>query len=197
LFLKGRGQFKNRFYLHQCKEWLLDIYKKQNKITEYRELCKELYFSGQCEIKYYKQYKSTYGEEEWTGELETIISRLKKKLQGKPYPSFNIQYQLEDVYIEEKMWGELFELLKKTPNINALLHYSSYLIKDFTHELILLYREAINKATEYASNREGYRTIGAYLLKMSELPGGIEPAGALKTQLLEKYKNRPAMKDEF
>ena len=179
------------------KELLMGIYKKQNNVPKFRKLAKEFYYSGHYGINYYRQYKSTFGKEEWKDELKTIISTLGKEGQKRSYSGYNIDEPLAAVYIEEKMWGELFRLLQKSPDMHSLLRYSSYLVNDYAAELIPLYKDAIYFEAGKASDRTGYRTVVSYLLKMSEIRGGKEPAMLLKSHLLEKYHKRPAMKDEL
>ena len=95
------------------------------------------------------------------------------------------------------MWGELYGLLKKSPDINSLLQYSNYLVKDYANELIPLHKNAIDRAAEKASNRKDYRQVASYILNMSKMPGGKQIARLLVNQLITKYNKRPAMKDEL
>lgn len=179
------------------KELLMNIYKKKNNVPEFRKLAKELYYSGHYEMNYYRQYKSTFGKEEWEKEVKKIIASLGKEGQKRSYSRYYIHEPLAAVYIEEKMWGELLGLLQKSPDIHSLLRYSSYLVSDYAARLIPMFRDAIYYEAEKVSDRNGYRTVASYLLKMSKIRGGIEPARLLKNHLLEKYPKRPAMRDEL
>lgn len=178
------------------KEMLMDIYKKQNNTKELRAIAKELYYSGRYEMKYYREYKATFGKEEWDTESGKIIS-LHQKEKGSGFPFYYLPSNLANVYIEEKMWGELYELLQNNININALLQYSHYVVNDYAPGLVQLYKEAIENAAERASDRRGYHEIATYILKMAEIAGGSSSAKLLTTSLLEKYNKRPAMKDEL
>lgn len=179
------------------KEMLTDVYKKQNSIKELRIILKDLYYSCRYDMKYYRDYKSTFGKEEWNSELEKIINTHKKNETGGNFLFRSLPGHLAAVYIEEKMWGELFGLLKRYPNIHELLQYSHYLKKEYAPELILLYKNAIVQEAERASDRNAYREMASHIKKMSELPGGKEPAGLLINHLLAQYTKRPAMKDEL
>lgn len=180
------------------KEMLMEIYKKQNDVAKYRELAKELYFSNRHELKYYRQYKSTFSDEDkWKTELNNILEALIKETSGKKSVFSGMPRHIAELYIEEKMWKELYSLLKSCSDIFSLLEYYNYLVNDFHSELILLFKDAIIKEAFRVSDRKGYHTIANYLSKMSKIPGGKEAAGALREELLKKFYNRPAMKDEF
>ena len=148
-------------------------------------------------MNYYRDYKSTFGKEEWNSELEKIISTHKKNEKGGNSLFRTLPGHLASVYIEETMWGELFGLLQRYANIHGLMQYSNYLEKEYAPELIRLYKNAIIQEAERASNRNAYHEIATYIKKMSELPGGREPAGLLINQLMTQYTKRPAMKDEL
>jgi hypothetical protein len=47
------------------------------------------------------------------------------------------------------------------------------------------------------TGRDVYKELVQYLKQMAKLKGGLSAAKALKRSLLDKYKNRPAMKEEF
>jgi hypothetical protein len=179
------------------KEMLMDIYKRQNNLPELRTTVKDLYYSGRFEMKYYLEYKSTFGKEEWKAELEKIVNSHKKNEKGGQYQFKSMSYDLDAIYVEEEMWGDLFEMLQKEPNIYALLKYSRYLVKEYASELIPLYKNAINFAAQKASDRKGYHEVASYILKMAELPGGKESALNLKNEFIVKFNKRPALKDEL
>lgn len=178
------------------KEMLLDIYKRLNNVKEWRGIARDLYFSGRHEIKYYLEYKSTFQKEEWPPELEKMIATLRNQKNG-PYLFQAISSDLAAVYIEEKMWGELLGMLQKNANIHTVIQYSRYLVKDYAQDLIPLYNNAIAVTAERASDRKDYHEIASHIVKMAEIPGGKGPARQLANQLMEKYKQRRAMKDEL
>jgi hypothetical protein len=178
------------------KELLMDIYRKQNNVKKLRAIAKELYYSGRFEKKYYLEYKSTFKKDEWGVELENIINWHKKE-KAAHYLFQSVPYHLAAVYIEEKMWNELYGLLEKSPDIHSLLQYSHYLVKDYANELVLLYKNAIDRAAEKASKRKDYRQLASYILNMAKIPGGKETARLLISKLITKYDKRPAMRDEL
>ena len=200
LIQEGIGIATKEDYAGVMKDWkemLMDIYQKQNNVLELRAIAKDLYYSVHYEKKYYLEYKSTFGKEEWSQELEKIISNHKKGEKSGSYQFQSIPSHLAAVYIEEKLWDELYGLLQKSVNVQSLIQYSQYLVNGYAPELILMYKNAIDRVADRPSDRRGYKEIALYILKMSEIPGGKEPARLFVNRLMEKYNKRPAMKDEL
>ncbi len=181
--------------VHQFKDQLLDIYKKQKDSKNIRELSKELFLENQSSIEYYRTYKKTFNTKEWSDKCEEIIKKITKK-QPKNMWGYWFQSDLAAVFIEEKMWDRLLKDVQQANRIEITDRYSQYLKNDYPEELIILYKNSILK---YAENtgRNIYVDIVRYLKTMAKLKGGKEEAKSLMNTLLEQYKNRPAMKDEF
>ncbi len=179
------------------KEKLLDIYKQENNILEIKKYASELFFNGHYEMEYYRILKSTYSSNEWLNEKENIISRIIKKHEKKSHFGYYFSDPVATIYIEEGMWDRLFNLVKQNPRINILLNYTQYLKKSYSSELVEMYKLAIMDYAEKNTGRGAYIELVNYIKKMLDLQGGKEQARLITSQLLEKYKNRPAMKDEF
>jgi hypothetical protein len=177
------------------KKQLLQIYQEMKDIKNVRKFACELFLSGWNEISYYRILKGTWKKEDAESEREKIIEKLSKKNRG--FRNSYFPDSVAQLFIEEKMWSRLFEAVKNNPMIHALLTYSQYLKDDFSEELIEMYIPAIEKYAENNTGRSAYKDIINYLYKMSELRGGKEKAVSLMKTLLNTYKNRPAMKDEF
>lgn len=180
---------------HQFKDQLLDIYKKQNDQINIRKISHELYFENRGTIEYYRTYKGTFAPDEWKNEQEAIIKKLSSK-KGKSFWGYMFQSDLAAIYVEEQMWDRLLNEVKQADRIEITETYSKYLKETYPEELIVLYKNSILK---YAENtgRNIYADIVRYLKNMTKLKGGLNEAKMLKEQLLEQYKNRPAMKNEF
>ena len=181
--------------VHRLKGQLLDIYKKQKDTGKIREISKELFYESRHSMDYYRVYKRTYKTAEWPEECEEIIRRLLKD-KKKGYWGYVFQSDLADVYIEEKMWDRLFDEVKQSNKIEITDKYAKYLEEGYPDELILLYKNSIAR---YAANtgRNIYVEIVRYLENMAKIKGGKTVAKNLMQELIETYKNRPAMKDEF
>ncbi len=180
------------------KEMLLSVYKKKNNTREFRIISKDLYYSsGRYDMKYYREYKSSFRQEEWPAELDKIIKSHIKNDAGLSLRFRSVPAHLAEVYIEEKMLSELFSLVKKYESIHSLIHYTQYLIRDYSVDLIPMYECSILREAEHATGRNDYRKIAEYIRTMSKIPGGKEHVLPLITQLIEKFNKRPAMKDEL
>jgi hypothetical protein len=180
------------------KEQLLNIYQKQKDMANIRKWSLDLFFNSRREpMKYYKIYKNTFNAKEWTNERNRIVQQLLEEKKAPPrYGSYGY-IPLTEVYIEEKMWDELFRWIKASPNIRMLNEYLPYLKNDYASELLPLYRKAIIREAEKASNRNEYKALTYYIKKMEDIPGGKGQGPELAKELLRKHSNRPAMKDEF
>lgn len=181
--------------IRQFKDKLLEIYKKQKDQKKIRELSKELFYENRNSIDYYRVYKKTYTSEEWEKVRELLIRSVTIN-QSKNLLGYRFQPDLASIYIEEKMWDRLSKAVQKANRIEITEQYSRYLKNDYPEELVVLYRNGILK---YAENtgRNIYIDIVGYLKNMAKLNGGNVAAKQLMIELLETYKNRPAMKDEF
>ncbi len=179
------------------KEKLLDIYTQKNDTQEIKKHASELFFGGHYEMKYYRILKNTYNSNKWLNEKENIINRITKKIENKTHFGHYFPDTVAAIFIEEKMWERLFNLVKQNPRINILLDYTQYLKKSYSSELVEMYKSAIIDYAEKNTGRGAYIDLVNYIKKLSDIQGGKEQAGLISSQLLEKYKNRPAMKDEF
>jgi len=177
------------------KTQLLSIYIKQKDKKNIRKFSKDLYFEGRYSIEIYRIYKNTFSPIEWENELDKIISHFTKQQKNFKW-GYSFQSNLADVFIEEHMWKPLLDSVIKADKISITENYAKYLQNDYSEELLILYK---NNILKYAENtgREIYTHIVSFLKNMAKLDGGKQEAKDLMQKLLEMYRNRPAMKDEF
>lgn len=195
---KGIDQAKKDNYpgiVHSFKDMLLEIFNNENDTENIRWLSKELFMENTNSINYYTIYKNTFSPDEWDKSCEEIIQELaitkKRDYWGAVFNS-----DLAAVYIEESMWENLFSEVKKSNNIHIVEKYLQYLAPHYPNQLIPIYESAIQKFAEQ-TGRNIYAALVGYLRNMARLKGGDTVAKQLMLALLEKYKNRPAMKEEF
>ena len=179
------------------KEKLLEIYQKQNDNENIRKYAKELFLGSRYDMNFYKILKKSWSNELWNAEKEKIIAQIMKGYIKTTSYYYNFPSPVAEIYVEEKMWAELFTIVKKMANLNILNTYTKYLKDDYSQEFIEMYKTAIENYIDENTGRSAYKTIVDYLKEMSKITGGKETAKLLIKILLEKYKNRPAMKDEF
>lgn len=180
--------------VHNWKDQLLDLYKQQNKIKEYNNLARELFIENTSDIKYFRNFKQSTSKDNWAERRDELISELKNKKRG--YFNGIAIDDLAQIYIEEQLFDDLFKLVSKSKSINTIIRYTKYLKEDYSDDLIKMYEVGIY---EFAlqTGRNVYVELVQYLKKMTKLKGGLKAAKDLRESLLNKYKNRPAMKDEF
>lgn len=178
------------------RDWnnlLLEIYQEQNLQEELRGLSRSMFLHHSDEIKYYRIFKKTVEKAEWSAERNYIIEELKKRTKTN-FRHYYFPYDLVNVFIEEKMWPELFSEVKNANDISVTSRYAKYLQKDFSPELIEIYKDSITRYAQ-ATGRNIYEDVKKYLTEMSKLENGLAKTKALKEELLATYKNRPAMKE--
>jgi uncharacterized Zn finger protein len=180
--------------VHQWKDQLLELYRQQKETFKYNNLARELFIENTSDIKYFRIYKQTSPKNGWEAKRNKLIAELKNKKQG-----YYIGISLDDmaqVYIEEQMIEELFEIVSSSNSIHTIMKYTNHLKSKYPAELLEFYKAAIEIQAEQ-TGRNIYASLVNYLKQMAKLKGGLPAAKALKESLLDKYKNRPAMKEEF
>ena len=188
-----KDNYQGIVYRYQTQ--LLKIYTQQNDQKNIRKIAKDLYFNHHYSTDDYRTYKNTFSSDEWLDEREKIISHFTTKQKNYKWGYF-FNSNLADVYIEEQMWKPLMDDVIKSDTIEITERYRKYLEKDFSQELLILYYNNILKYSE-KTGREIYANIVGYLKNMAKLEGGLKEAKELMQKLLDMYRNRPAMKDEF
>ncbi len=180
--------------VRQWKDQLLELYKQQKQTLKYNKLARELFVENTSAIKYFKIYKQTSQKDDWEEKRDKLIVELKNKKRGY-YSGISLD-DLANIYIEEQMIDELFAIVSSSNSIHAIIKYTDHLKLKYPAELVEYYKAAIELEAEQ-TGRNVYVSLVQYLKQMAKLKGGLPAAKALKDSLLNKYKNRPAMKDEF
>lgn len=180
------------------KEKLLNISQRKKDIESTRKWALDLLLNQPHDkMKYYKTYKQTFPPEDWEHEKHNVIHKLQKDDEKPIGLGFGGPTTLTRVYIEEKMWDELYQWVESAPNVHVLDTFLPYLKNQYAEKLLPLYRKSIIKQAERPSKRSGYKTLASHLKKMATIPGGKDKAMELARELMRKHSNRPAMKDEF
>lgn len=180
--------------VHKWKDQLLELYKQQKEAYKYNKLARELFMENTSDINYFKIYKQTSPKEGWEEQRNKLITELKNKKRG-----YNSGISLDDlaqIYIEEQMIDELFKIVSSSNSIHTIIKYTNHLKAKYPAELLEYYKAAIEIRAKH-TGRDVYVALVQYLNQMSKLKGGLPAAKALKEALLDKYKKRPAMKEEF
>lgn len=181
--------------VNDFKVQLLTIFQQLKDDKNIRTLAFNLYWNGREPMKYYRIYKKTIPKKEWEKYRDQIINKHLKE-QSNPYFVSHFNDKLADIYQEEKMIDALFKEVKRAKSISIIEEYQNLLKQHYSDDLIQLYAESIDKMA-INTGRSVYVEIVYYLKKLSKLNNGQDAAIMLSRELLERYKNRPAMKEEF
>ncbi len=180
--------------IHQWKDQLLELYKQQKQAFKYNKLARELFVENTSDIKYFKVYKQTSPKDDWEEKRNKLIAELNNNKRGY-YGGISLD-DLAKIYIEEQMIDELFAIVSSSNSIHTIIKYTKHLKEKFPAELLEYYKAAIEIQAEQ-TGRNVYVSLVDYLKQMAKLKGGLPAAKGLKVSLLNNYKNRPAMKEEF
>lgn len=146
-------------------------------------------FYDRFDISFYQQVKSTYDSEKWLREVEKIIATLKAETH---YGLKGIRL-LAAIFIEEKYWRRLLQLLQKNASLEFVEDYYDLLKEKFPAELVGIYREALRRYAEHNMGREHYEYVVKTIRKIQSLHTGNEAAKALTTEFKVKYSQRRNM----
>jgi hypothetical protein len=189
----------------QWKKELLRIAILEDDLTLVRSYCKHFAFdrSG-LDTQYYNQWKATYKKDEWQPVAEDLINETikdvtKKNGGGSWYPlSAELLRSVAPIYIEEKYWDKLFELVKNDGNMDRIMRYHDYLAPHYPAELLHIYLPALEIQGDKASDRSQYSQLAGLMKKLiKDIPVSKEQIIAVAQKLKIKYPRRPAMVDEL
>ena len=103
---------------------------------------------------------------------------------------------LAKIYITEKWWNRLLDLVSGTKHLPYIKHYEQYLAADYTEELLGLYEKGIIDYLKVNTGRTHYKDACRYLERMLKL-GGLARVRNLVADLRKEYPQRRALLDEL
>jgi hypothetical protein len=175
----------------EWNDWLLIIAQKQSnteKIIEYaRYLLIENYNNKQ---DYYQVLKAHVQPIKWNSFLEQIIEDIAKK------NGWLDNYLIAQIFIKEKNWNRLMEMIRQNPDLRNIENYEEYLSKDYANDIIKMYANGIMKYLEVNVGRKHYQTACRYLRRMKKL-GGTEQVKTITAELRKKYPRRSSLMEEL
>ena len=135
----------------------------------------------------YSVLKSLITQNEWARYVETLISEAK---------SNRDTGRLLYIYIEEKMWQEYMDYLRKNPSTYNIDDAPKEVIKIFGEEIIELSTAAVRRFFQHASNRNNYLE-GVGLIRNLIKYGGYKEAELIAAEQKSRKPRRPALIDEL
>ena len=175
---------------------LYEIAEGENSPSDMRVWLEKLIFDDYRHMEWFRAYKKTWPEAEWPREREKIIARQKKRKDD-----FFIDHFLADIYVEEKLFDRLEEMLKdracNPSDFNSICIYAPQMADQRPEGAGNVMQEAIEAYAAENVGRKYYRDIANKLRKMSKWRGGRERARKIVRKLIEEYPTRRAMKEEL
>ena len=175
-------------------KWQYMVYRKIGDKDNELKLARHFFFKGGRwgEKEYsmesmYSALKSLISHNEWAKYVETLISEAKSKRDTG---------RLLYIYIEEKMWQEYMDYLRKNTSTYNIDDAPKEVIKIFGEEIIKLYTSAVRRFFQHASNRNSYRE-GVGLLRNLIKYGGSKEAELIAAEQKSRTPRRPALIDEL
>lgn len=133
----------------------------------------------------YQMMKENVPKEDWNAFLEEIINETRDN---------SIK---EKIFIKEAWWERLCKhLLEVRPSLRFIKEYEKYLAKDYSPQLIMLYKENLETYLDTNVSRDYYKEVCQYLRRMKKI-GGNEEANQLIALYRGKFGNRRALMEEL
>lgn len=172
------------------RQWLRWILKAA-KASGDTELEKETYFQfflERYDLESFQNYKRFFSSDQWLMRREELLDLVRK--------NHNYQYSYPELLVEERLWSELWEYVRKRHSLNTLNRYVRHLIPLYTQEILDIYREKILTSLQSAGGRSHYSDMASHLNRLATL-GYHDFSQGLVNTLISLYSNRKAMKEEF
>ena len=176
---------------HKYKSKLLSIYQELKDVENIKTISLDLYKDNLDNFEYYRVFKKTIAKADWLEERDKLLNLFKQKTSSNYFSNNYAQF-----LVYENLIPQLFDYVSNKAKIEDVISFTKYLKEDYSNELLDIYVGEIRKVA-INTGRSTYVELVGYINMLSKLGGGKEVAIKLKNELLEEYKNRPAMKDEF
>ncbi len=172
-------------------DWLLKIAMIQHDPDRIIEYARILFVkSNQHGQDYYQLLKITVLPDRWKIFVEAIITDFQKDSRGYHFD------EISGIFINEKWWDRLFDLLKTKPSLQYIEAFEKYLASGYAKELVELYANGIIQLLIRSSDRNQYQEACRYLRRMKKL-GGNDKCNDLSRKIRAEYPRRSALLDEL
>ena len=167
---------------HQFHIQLKELYLKSDDLDNYK---KELFqiIIKYCDIDDYKELKKQYEKNEWAEIREEIFKSC-----------IDCNRFLNECYDYEGLYDNLIDNIFHEADLSL---YKNKLSKDYSGRLLEKYSKIANQKVSKTGSRKHYRDIADLLNEMLSISGGEKVVSEMLNEWKVKYKNRPAMWDEF
>ncbi len=173
-----------------CK-WLLKVAEREENVVDIREYTKSLFFKT-GDFEYYENLKKTYSKSAWPHQFRELL-RHTQQSQNKHGVHFGT---LAEMFIREKEWQKLLDLVGKHPSFEILDQYHKHLAPHFPQELIEIYEKMSKELLVHTTGRYVYQNVCQMLRRVKKLGAGDRVKELVK-EFSEQYKNRRALLEEL
>ncbi len=172
-------------------DWLLKIAQAEKDIEGIVDYARLLFVDGfRHEQDYYALLKHHISPDKWADFLEGLIRDVSARSR------WGATGQIANIYIAEKWWPRLLELVKESPTLQTLETYEQYLKKDFADDLAAMYADAVLKFAKDNVGRPHYKTACKYIRRIKKL-GAPQKAEEIIRTLRTEYPQRRALLEEL
>jgi hypothetical protein len=173
------------------RDYLLKVYIILNDTENIIKIARFQFLDSNHEKKrYFDILKKELLPENWGDFVQSLIKDITK---NKSWIDYHL---ITQIYIWEEKWDKLLEVVQKNTSLQTLNKYEKYLLNDYSKELIDLYRAAVLKEMERATDRGHYQEICRYLRRMIKM-GAQETVNSIIKQLQTTYPRRKALMEEL
>jgi hypothetical protein len=145
------------------------------------EIKKILFEFNIKDLSYINQLKEYQSSQEWLSTRDEIIK----------YYSDNKDYEfLNQIYVNEKLYDQLFENIKDNCTLNTFENYKDYIDEKYHEEILLLYKKEILESAKTAKYIGAYNVIIDNLNTMLTFNNSEAIVEDTIGILKNKYKNK-------
>lgn len=183
--INDRLALKEGFY-YDIWKWqglLLNIAIEEGDLPVVRKLSCE-FIKERFKEEYYQIYKSTFGAEEWTSEMEKLIRQYQKQHSW-------FSHDVAGLLVAEKQQERLMHYVDKHLTVDLMEKYYPHFPS--AEQTLTMFRRAIDQYAEKNLGRTHYETIARLIKTMKRLKGGKQIIDEMIARYKVIYKNRRAM----
>ncbi len=172
--------------VNEWLDWLLKVAVKEENVDGIREYARLLFFET-GNFEYYERLKKTYSKSIWPDQVEKLLRHVMQRA------SFST---LAELFIREKEWQKLLDLVSGHTSFRTLENYHKYLAPHFPKELVEVYEKTSKELLAQSMGRAAYQDVCQMLRRMKKL-GASDRVRQLIKEFSEQYKKRRALLEEL
>lgn len=175
------------FLVNSYSQRLIDLYHSRGELDLEKEERRESFLAYRlATVEDFRAYREMCSEDEWKRERVCLIESRD-----------DIDKRCE-LYAEEKMLTELYELISSSKNKLAQCNkYGFLLAEKYSEQILDVYQCYVLELADTARSRSAYDELIRYLKRMQQYDGGREMVQSLCDEWIEKYPTRRVMVQEL